>query len=117
MRRRFIQINGELVEYGSHIQERIAPDVMGDIQPYQSMIDGQMITSRSKHREHLKAHGCVEVGNEISHMMKPYEGIPDVSPQRRKELIRSQVDAMTDKQFRAALKRDIDNVKWNSRRD
>lgn len=41
-----------------------APLVMPDIQPYQSMIDGTMITSRSQHREHLKAHGCIEIGNE-----------------------------------------------------
>lgn len=38
--------------------------IMGDIQPYVSMIDGSIITSRSKHRQHLKDHGCVEVGND-----------------------------------------------------
>jgi hypothetical protein len=38
--------------------------VMPDIQPYTSMIDGSTITSRSHHREHLRAHGCIEVGNE-----------------------------------------------------
>lgn len=38
--------------------------ILLDIQPYKSMIDGSMITSRSKHREHLKQHGCIEVGNE-----------------------------------------------------
>lgn len=41
-----------------------APYVAGDIQPYRSMIDGSIIESRSRHREHLKAHGCFEVGNE-----------------------------------------------------
>ncbi len=41
-----------------------APMVMGDIQPYQSQIDGSMITSRSKHRDHLRRHGCIEIGNE-----------------------------------------------------
>ena len=113
MRRRFVQINGELVEYGRSV-ERVAPDVMGDIEPYQSQIDGTWIKSRSQHREHLKAHECVEVGNEVEHITQ-YKGIPDVAPQQRKELIRSQVDAMTDKQFRAAIKRDLDNLKWNSR--
>lgn len=43
--------------------------VMGDIQPYKSMIDGTMIESRSKHRAHLKQHNCIEVGNETKHMM------------------------------------------------
>lgn len=42
----------------------IAPMVAADIQPYRSMITGEMIHSRSHHRAHLKAHGCVEVGNE-----------------------------------------------------
>lgn len=38
--------------------------VMGDIQPYISQIDGSVISSRSQHRDHLRANGCVEVGNE-----------------------------------------------------
>lgn len=38
--------------------------VWNDIQPYRSQIDGSMISSRSTHKAHLKAHGCVEVGNE-----------------------------------------------------
>lgn len=35
-----------------------------EFQPYKSMIDGRMITDRGEHRRHLKANGCVEVGNE-----------------------------------------------------
>jgi putative FmdB family regulatory protein len=42
----------------------LPPQSMPDIQPYRSVIDGSLISSRSKHREHLKAHGCIEVGNE-----------------------------------------------------
>lgn len=41
-----------------------APMVMNDIRPYQSVIDGSEITSRSRHREHLRQHNCIEVGNE-----------------------------------------------------
>lgn len=41
-----------------------APSVMADIQPYKSMVTGEMITSRSYHREHLKQHRLVEIGNE-----------------------------------------------------
>ena len=114
--RRFVQVNGELVEYGSHIKERLSPDVMGDIKPYKSMIDGRMITSRSQHREHLKAHGCVEVGNDSSVLSpKTYQGIPDCNPQGRRELIRAQIDSMTHKQFKEAIRKDVQNVKWNSR--
>lgn len=38
--------------------------IIPDIQPYRSQIDGSMIESRSKHRTHLRDHGCVEIGNE-----------------------------------------------------
>jgi hypothetical protein len=38
--------------------------VIGDIQPYRSPIDGEMITSRSHHRAHMQKHGVIEVGNE-----------------------------------------------------
>lgn len=41
-----------------------APIVMADIQPYRSMATGEMITSRSHHRAHLKTHGLIELGNE-----------------------------------------------------
>lgn len=72
--RRYVQINGELVEVGrDYVPEPRAEvhHVMGDIQPYRSMIDGRMITSRSQHREHLRQHGCVEVGNDSSLQRQP----------------------------------------------
>lgn len=46
-------------------------NVVADIQPYKSMITGEMITSRTKHRAHLKEHGCIEVGNEKIEPKKP----------------------------------------------
>lgn len=53
------------VHCGETMERRItAPYVVADIQPYQSMCDGSWITSRSQHREHLKAHGVIELGNE-----------------------------------------------------
>lgn len=116
MKRRFVQIDGELVEVTDGVASQpMAHEVIGEIQPYRSMIDGTMITSRAQHREHLKKHGCKEVGNEIQALMKQPRGLPDVSPQKRKELIVAQVQAMSERQFRQALKKDIDFVKWNSR--
>lgn len=41
-----------------------APMVMRDVSAYQSMVTGQMIDGRAQHREHLKAHDLVEIGNE-----------------------------------------------------
>lgn len=45
--------------------------IIPDIQPYQSMIDGSYIGSRSRHRTHLRDHGCVEVGNETKYVTTP----------------------------------------------
>jgi len=116
MKRSYIQIDGVLYEKGTEPHGPAAPMVMPDIAPYQSMIDGSMITSRSQHREHLRAHGCVEIGNEVPKDLT-YKGIPDAAPQQRRELIRAQFDAMTHRQFKAAMKADVDRVKWNSRKD
>lgn len=74
---RWIQINGELVPAEQAYNPPMGPTVLGDIKPYRSMIDGSMIESRSRHREHLKAHGMVEVGNDSS-LNKPYQGPREV---------------------------------------
>ncbi len=58
------------------------PMIMGDIKPYRSMIDGSEIVSRSRHREHLKAHGCVEVGNE-----RPKPRKPELAPGLKQDVI------------------------------
>jgi hypothetical protein len=73
----------EIKQSGFRLQ---APMVAGDIQPYQSMIDGSIINSRSEHRSHLKAHGCIEVGNETKHIKprKPLESPPGL----KDELVR-----------------------------
>lgn len=61
---------------GETVQRVItAPYIAPDIQPYKSMVTGEMITSRSQHRSHLKQHNMIEVGNE---MPKPKK-IPEVS--------------------------------------
>jgi len=44
--------------------------VVPDIQPYRSMATGEMITSRSQHRAHLRQHGLIEIGNEVDYHMK-----------------------------------------------
>jgi len=50
---------------GEQMRRKIcAPYVVADIQPYKSMATGEMITSRSKHKQHLRDHGLVEIGNE-----------------------------------------------------
>lgn len=72
-RQRYIQdpVTFELIPADEYTARRdpTAPYILPDIQPYQSMQTGEMITSRSRHREHLKQHGLVEIGNEISAAM------------------------------------------------
>ena len=87
MRRRFVQVNGELVEVGmNYVPTPRGPLVMGDIAPYKSMIDGSEITSRSRHREHLRAHGCIEIGNETKYLQpKPLQSPPGL----KEEIIRA----------------------------
>lgn len=51
--------------------------VMPDIQAYQSMVTGEMIQSRSVHREHLRRHNVIEIGNEDKYLKpKPKETAP-----------------------------------------
>lgn len=63
-----------------------APAIMSDIQPYRSMQTGEMITSRSKHKSHLKEHGLVEVGNETSYMMDKAKPKPIDKKKRKRDI-------------------------------
>ena len=57
----------ELVEKSQYYRDRAevnSPMVMNDIAGYKSMATGEWIGSRSTHREHLKAHRLIEIGNE-----------------------------------------------------
>lgn len=49
-------------------RETIGLQVVKDIEPYRSVITREVIGGRKQHRDHLRAHGCIEVGNE---KMKP----------------------------------------------
>lgn len=74
MRKRYIQHPEtlELVpaeEYGS--PRALGPMILPDIQPYQSMKTGEMIMGRRQHREHLRQHGLIEIGNEKIQPRKP----------------------------------------------
>lgn len=78
MRKSYVQVDGVLYEKGTEpVREPAGPLIMKDIAPYRSMIDGSEITSRSKHREHLRQHRCVEVGNETRYLQpKPLQSPP-----------------------------------------
>lgn len=85
MRKRFIQDPVTLKLIPAEEYERpgpAGPMIMGDIQPYQSMATGEMIMGRRQHREHLKQHRLVEIGNE-----KPAQRSAGPDPSIRKTLV------------------------------
>lgn len=80
----FIQdpVTGKLVPKDEYYApaETGAAYIQPDIAPYKSMITGEMITSRSQHREHLRQHNCFEIGNEINAAIKT--GRPQIKDDR-----------------------------------
>jgi len=77
-RRRWVFRNGELVELdlNAPLPARRGPYIMSDLREYPSIVTGEMITSRSQHREHLRQHGCIEVGNEMPRVSR--EPLPPI---------------------------------------
>lgn len=69
-----------LPEYGGPAPETKASDrsfqLVRDISPYRSVETGEVISSRSQHREHIRTHGLIEVGNE---RLRPPPERPDTS--------------------------------------
>ena len=99
MKRTYLYEAGQWVEAQRLDKASVAPMVMGDITPYQSMIDGTMIQSRSRHRDHLRDHGCIEVGNES--METRLAPIPSAE---RRELLRDQLATMSHAQANTLLR-------------
>lgn len=66
-RRSWIQINGELIpkdEYYSSGVANQSPVFVADIKPYKSAVTGEIVGGRAQHREHMRRHNLVEIGNE-----------------------------------------------------
>lgn len=113
MRKTYVYRNGEMVEKNQAYSESIAPMVMGDIAPYQSMIDGSMIESRSRHREHLRANNCIEVGNE-----KMETKLAPVSSESRKHILAQQLGNMTHREadvIMTSLREQANQLKYHRR--
>ena len=52
---------------------REAPMVQSDIDGYVSQVDGTWIKSKSMHRDHLKQHRMIELGNDVPMQHKKIE--------------------------------------------
>jgi hypothetical protein len=106
--------NGKLAEYvddelvwyrgeGPQDDKAPGPQVVRDLEPYRSMIDGRVIDGRKRHRDHLRAHGCIEVGNDTSHL-KQRQHIPDKS---RKETLHRMLADCSDRDVQRMIQREI----------
>lgn len=107
MRKSWIYRDGEAIELDGHTPTTKLHYVMPDIQPYQSMADGSIITSRSHHRAHLRAHNCIEIGNE------KMETRPTQVKDSRREVLREQLAGMTHSQANKILTKLRDDLRFN----
>lgn len=68
-------------ECGQDMRQRItAPHVIPDIEPYRSMMTGERIKGRAHHKQHLREHNLIEIGNErVERKRKPMPPVvPDI---------------------------------------
>lgn len=82
MRTRYIQdpVTLKLIPADEYERPAVsAPMIIGDIAPYRSMATGEIIGGRRQHREHLRQHQLIEVGNE---KQKPIQRGPDPTIKR-----------------------------------
>ena len=105
MKRTYVFIDGEFVERRKDEKGQYHY-VQPDIQPYKSMVDGSMITSRSQHRAHLRQHNCIEIGNEKMESRAP------VVKDTRREVLREQVAGMTHDQANRVLAKLRDDIRF-----
>ena len=115
MRQRYIAVGNKWVPANeAAVEKSTGPMIQGALKPFISMLDGREVTSRLQYQKDLRAHGYVEVGNEVSYLAKN-RPLPDPEPKQRRELIAAQIRELGYEGMKKALKRDIDFIKWNSR--
>jgi len=73
VRKTYVMRDGKLVEKHTG-KAHAGHNVIGDIEPYASVITGEQIGGRRQHRDHLRDHGCIEVGNEQPKWMRDKNG-------------------------------------------
>lgn len=108
MRKRWIYKDGEAYEVGEYEAE---PQhyILPDIQPYQSMADGSMIAGRRQHREHLRQHNCIEIGNESM------ENKVEKPKDNRRDILREQLANMTHSDANKILNKLRDDLRFTRR--
>jgi hypothetical protein len=83
-RKTYVMRDGQLIEKHLAMPEEVnAPFIQGDIQPHRNMVTGEIVTTRSRHRNILREHGLIEVGNETGYLKSK----PVTTPPGLKEAI------------------------------
>jgi hypothetical protein len=106
MRKTYIYVDGELVEKSRRYREQVAPKSCLIFSLISQWLTARMITSRSHHREHLKQHNCIEIGNE------KMESKPVPVKDTRREVLREQVANMTHDQANRVLAKLRDDIRF-----
>jgi hypothetical protein len=88
MKKRYVQIDGELVEVTKDYSEPVAPMVWGDLPAYESPVTGQMVEGRVQRREDLKRTNS-----------RPWEGLEAErkEAERRKQYLAQQEEKSLEK--------------------
>ena len=62
---------GRVVEKTEEPLKRIV-SLIPDLKPHRNMVTGEIVSTRRRHREILREHGCIEVGNEFNDGKNPF---------------------------------------------
>ena len=66
---------------------RVSMNYISDImEPTRHMANGKYYTSKAKFRQATKAAGCIEIGNETKHLMKPRKTVKLDRRKRREDI-------------------------------
>lgn len=91
---------GEMVDKNEYYANQPATSggvlIFDDIQPYKSMITGEMISSRRKHSQHLRQHNMVETANEQAYIARRKEAVQQEQKKQRREQI---IDIVVNKKY------------------
>lgn len=75
MRQVYVFRNGEILskdEAGPHpLEAKRSINVVSDLEPFVSIVDGSIIGSRTDRREHNRRNGVIDVGNDPAVLRRP----------------------------------------------
>lgn len=73
-----------------------AASVMPDIQPHRNMLTGEIVESRSRHRQILKEHGLVEIGDQHHAHQRQIEQRKKEQEKKEAQALRQEIAARID---------------------